>query len=160
EYSAEDTDITLRLHGVLYPRITEIAELRRVFETIEMPLLPVLAKVERDGVKVDGALLGRISTELAGRMDELQAEAWKQAQTEFNLGSPRQLQQILFEQLKLPIRAKTPKGDPSTSEDVLEELAAEHPLPRLILDWRAMQKLRSTYTDNLPKDINCKTGRI
>ncbi len=160
EYSAEDTDVTLRLHHVLYPRLEEVGELKKVFETIEMPLLPVLAKVERDGVKVDAALLARISTELAGRMDELQAECWKLAGGEFNLGSPKQLQVILFEQLKLPVLSKTPKGDPSTSEDVLEELAAQHALPRLILDWRAMQKLRSTYTDNLPKEINPQTGRI
>ncbi|HZR34737.1 MAG TPA: DNA polymerase I [Nevskia sp.] len=160
EYSAEDTDVTLRLHHVLYPRIAEIPELKKVFETIEMPLLPVLAKVERDGVKVDAALLARISTELAGRMDELQAECWKLAGGEFNLGSPKQLQTILFEQLKLPVLSKTPKGDPSTGEDVLEELAAQHALPRLILDWRAMQKLRSTYTDNLPREINPQTGRI
>jgi DNA polymerase I len=134
--------------------------LRQVFETIEMPLVPVLARVERDGVKVDAALLARISTELAGRMDELQAECWKLAEGEFNLGSPKQLQAILFDKLKLPVLAKTPKGDPSTGEDVLEDLAAQHPLPRLILDWRAMQKLRSTYADNLPLQINPKTGRI
>jgi len=160
EYSAEDTDITLRLHHAIYPRIEEVPALKKVFDTIEMPLLPVLARVERDGVKVDAALLARISTELAGRMDELQAECWKLAGGEFNLGSPKQLQQILFEQLKLPVLSKTPKGDPSTGEDVLEELAAQHPLPRLILDWRAMQKLRSTYADNLPREINPQTGRI
>ncbi|HWY24967.1 MAG TPA: DNA polymerase I, partial [Nevskia sp.] len=160
EYSAEDTDITLRLHHALYPRLAEVAPLQKVFETIEMPLVPVLARVERNGVKIDAPLLARISTELAGRMDELQAECWKQAEGEFNLGSPKQLSQILFEKLKLPVLAKTPKGDPSTSEDVMEELAAQHPLPRLILDWRALQKLRNTYTDNLPREINPATGRI
>ncbi len=160
EYSAEDVDITLRLHHVLFPRLQEVPALQKVFETIEMPLLPVLARIERDGVKVDAALLGRISTELAGRMDELQAEVYRQAGGEFNLGSPKQLQAILYEQLKLPVLGKTPKGEPSTAEDVLEELAAQHPLPRLILDWRAMQKLRSTYTDNLPREINPDTGRI
>jgi DNA polymerase-1 len=159
-YSAEDADITLRLHHVLYPRVCQIEPLQKVFETIEMPLLPVLARIERDGVKVDAALLARISSELAGRMDELQAQAWKEAGGEFNLGSPKQLQAILFDTLKLPVLAKTPKGDPSTGEDVLEELAAQHPLPRLILDWRAMQKLRSTYADNLPQQINPATGRI
>ena len=160
EYSAEDTDVTLRLHHTLYPRLQETPSLLKVFQTIEMPLLPVLARVEFDGVKVDAALLKRISTELAARMDELQAEAWKQAGGEFNLGSPKQLQAILFDALKLPVLAKTPKGDPSTGEDVLEELAAQHPLPRLILDWRGVQKLRSTYADSLPQEINPKTGRI
>jgi len=159
-YSAEDADITLRLHQTLYPRLCEVPALQKVFETIEMPLVPVLAGVERNGVKVDGPLLARISTELAGRMDELQAQVWQQAGGEFNLGSPKQLQAILYEQLKLPVLGKTPKGEPSTAEDVLEELAAQHPLPRLILDWRAMQKLRSTYTDNLPREINPQTGRI
>jgi DNA polymerase-1 len=159
-YSAEDADITLRLHQTLYPRLCEIPALQKVFETIEMPLVPVLAGVERNGVKVDGPLLGRISTELAGRMDELQAQCWQQAEGEFNLGSPKQLQAILYQKLNLPVLGKTPKGEPSTAEDVLEELAAQHPLPRLILDWRAMQKLRSTYTDNLPREINPHTGRI
>ena len=159
-YSAEDADITLRLHHVLYPRLCEVPALKQVFETIEMPLVPVLAGIERNGVKVDGPLLGRISTELAGRMDELQAQVWQQAEGEFNLGSPKQLQAILYDKLKLPVLGKTPKGEPSTAEDVLEELAAQHPLPRLILDWRAMQKLRSTYTDNLPREINPQTGRI
>ena len=159
-YSAEDADITLRLHRVLYPRLCEVPALHKVFETIEMPLVPVLAGVERNGVKVDGPLLGRISTELAGRMDELQTQAWQQAEGEFNLGSPKQLQAILYDKLKLPVLGKTPKGEPSTAEDVLEELAAQHPLPRLILDWRAMQKLRSTYTENLPREINPQTGRI
>lgn len=159
-YAAEDADITLRLHQALYPKVCELDSLKRVFHDIEMPLVPVLARMERDGVKVDGKLLGRISAELAGRMDELQAQAWKQADGEFNLGSPKQLQVILFEKLQLPVRGKTPKGDPSTAESVLEELAASHPLPRLILDWRGMSKLRSTYTDNLPKQINPATGRI
>ncbi|MDR3414821.1 MAG: DNA polymerase I [Nevskia sp.] len=159
-YSAEDADITLRLHRVLYPRLCEVEPLKRVFETIEMPLLPVLARIERDGVKIDAALLRKISVELAARMDELQAQAWKEAGAEFNLGSPKQLQVILYENLQLPVLAKTPKGDPSTGEDVLEELAAQHPLPRLILDWRAMQKLRSTYTDTLPQQINPQTGRV
>ncbi|HVT36920.1 MAG TPA: DNA polymerase I, partial [Nevskiaceae bacterium] len=160
EYSAEDADITLRLHHVLYPRVCEVEALKRVYETIEMPLVPVLAQIEQTGVKVDGLLLRQISTELAQRMDELQAQCWKEAGGEFNLGSPKQLQAILYEKLQLPVLGKTPKGDPSTGEDVLEELAAQHPLPRLILDWRALSKLRSTYTDNLPLSINAKTGRI
>ena len=160
EYSAEDADITLRLHHALYPRLTEIPELKRVFETIEMPLVPVLTRVESTGVRVDVPLLNRISVELAGRMDEIQAEAFRVANGEFNLGSPKQLQEILFKQLGLRVVAKTPKGDPSTAEDVLEVLAAEHPLPRLILDWRGMQKLRSTYTEQLPQAVNPRTNRI
>lgn len=159
-YAAEDAEVTLRLHQALYPRLGEVDALQRVFHDIEMPLVPVLARMERDGVKVDGALLGKISAELAGRMDALQAQAWKEADGEFNLGSPKQLQTILYDQLRLPVLGKTPKGDPSTAESVLEELAASHPLPRLILDWRAMSKLRSTYAETLPQQINPQTGRI
>ncbi|MFT4045684.1 MAG: DNA polymerase I [Solimonas sp.] len=159
-YSAEDADITLRLHQVLYPCVAASAALHKVYQTIEMPLVPVLAEVEQAGVKVDVPLLGKISLELAERMDALQREAFVEAGTEFNLGSPKQLGQILYEQLKLPVLGKTPKGEPSTAEDVLENLAAEHKLPRLILDWRALQKLRSTYTEQLPQAVNPKTGRI
>ncbi|MDE2150657.1 MAG: DNA polymerase I [Gammaproteobacteria bacterium] len=159
-YSAEDADITLRLHRHLYPQVCAEPGLKRVFETIEMPLVPVLALMERDGVKIDGKLLGKISVELAGRMHELQAQAWQQADDEFNLASPKQLQTILYDKLQLPVRGRTPKGDPSTAESVLEELAATHPLPRLILDWRAVAKLRSTYAETLPRQINLETGRI
>jgi len=160
EYSAEDADITLRLHQALYPRVCEIEALKNVFETLEMPLVPVLAQMERNGVCVDGKLLALISGELAARMDELQKEVWQQAGTEFNLGSPKQLQTILYDQLKLPVLGRTPKGDPSTAEDVLADLAAQHPLPKLLLEWRGLSKLRSTYADNLPRQINPKTGRI
>ena len=160
EYSAEDADITLRLHQVLFPRLQADAALLKVYEEIEMPLVPVLAAMEQRGVKLDAALLRQISGELAQRMDELQKAAFEQAGGEFNLGSPKQLQQILFEKLQLPVLGKTPKGDPSTAEDVLEELAAQHALPRLILDWRGMQKLRSTYTDQLPLAVNARTGRV
>jgi DNA polymerase-1 len=160
EYSAEDVDITLRLHQVLYPKVCEVPSFKKVFETIEMPLLPVLARIERDGVKIDAPLLARISAELGQRMNDLQTQAWKEAGGEFNLGSPKQLQAVLYDTLKLPVLGKTPKGEPSTAEDVLEELAAQHPLPRLILDWRGMQKLRSTYADNLPREINAQTGRV
>lgn len=159
-YSAEDADITLRLHGVLYPRLCEIPDLQKVFEAIEMPLVPVLARVEQTGVHVDVPLLQRISGELARRMAELQAEAYKVAETEFNLGSPKQLGEILFNKLALRVVSKTKKGEPSTAENVLEELAEEHPLPRLILDWRSMQKLRSTYAEQLPNAVNPKTKRI
>ena len=159
-YSAEDADITLRLHQTLYPRVCEIDALKRVYETIEMPLVPVLAQMEQTGVRVDAALLGRISAELATRMAQIQTEVFKEAGQEFNLGSPKQLQHILYEKLQLPVLGKTPKGDPSTAEDVLEELAAQHALPRLILEWRGMSKLRSTYTESLPLQINPRTDRI
>jgi DNA polymerase I len=160
EYAAEDADITLRLHEVLYPRLCAEGALRKIFETIEMPLVPVLARVERNGVKVDAPLLRRISHELGERMAQLQAEAFREAGGEFNLGSPLQLQQILFERLKLPVVSRTPKGQPSTGEDVLEQLAEQHALPRKILDWRAVSKLRSTYTESLPLAVNPHTGRI
>ena len=160
EYSAEDADITLRLHHALYPRLAEIPALQQVFESLEMPLVPVLAQMEQTGVKVDATLLGTISAELAVRMGEYVKQAYEAAGQEFNIGSPKQLQTILYEQLKLPILGKTPKGDPSTAEDVLEDLASHHPLPRLILDWRGLSKLRSTYTESLPLEINPKTGRI
>ena len=160
EYSAEDADITLRLHQVLYPRLCATPELQKVFETIEMPLVPVLARVEQNGVKVDAPLLRQISGELAQRMEALQQQCWQEAGGEFNLGSPSQLQEILYERLKLPVLGKTPKGQPTTGEDVLEQLAAQHPLPRLILDWRALSKIRSTYTEQLPLAVNRHTGRI
>jgi len=159
-YSAEDADITLRLHQVLYPRVAAEPALKRVYEDIEMPLVPVLASMEQAGVKLDVRLLRQISGELAQKMDELQKAAFTEAGGEFNLGSPKQLGQILYEKLQLPVLGKTPKGEPSTAEDVLEELAAQHPLPRLILDWRGMQKLRSTYTDLLPLAVNPRTGRV
>jgi DNA polymerase-1 len=160
EYAAEDADITLRLHQALYPKVAEVPALQKVLETIEMPLVPVLARVEQNGVLVDSAMLKRISHELGLRMEALQQECFKEAGGEFNLGSPLQLQQILYERLKLPVLAKTPKGQPSTAEDVLAQLAEQHPLPKLILDWRELSKLRSTYTESLPLAINPQTGRI
>ncbi|QHS10559.1 DNA polymerase I [Sinimarinibacterium sp. NLF-5-8] len=159
-YAAEDADITLRLHRVLYPQVQATAALVEVYQRIEMPLVPVLAQVEQHGVKVDVALLHTISAELAERMAELEKQAHAEAGSEFNLGSPKQLGVILYEQLKLPVLGKTPKGEPSTAESVLDELAAEHPLPRLILDWRSLQKLRSTYTEQLPQAVNPRSGRI
>ncbi|MGH8481154.1 MAG: DNA polymerase I, partial [Nevskiaceae bacterium] len=160
EYAAEDADVTLRLHHVLHPKVAAVPALKKVLDTIEMPLVPVLARMEQNGVYVDAALLKRISHEFGNRMQQLQDEAWKEAGGEFNLGSPLQLQQVLYDKLKLPVLAKTPKGQPSTAEDVLEQLAEQHALPRTLLDWRALSKLRSTYTESLPLAINPKTGRI
>jgi DNA polymerase-1 len=137
-----------------------VPELKKVFETIEMPLVPVLARMEQNGVKVDVPLLQRISGELAQRMDALQQQCRKEAGGDFNLGSPAQLQAILYEKLKLPVLAKTPKGQPSTDEDTLSQLAEQHPLPKLILEWRELSKLRSTYTEQLPLAVNRATGRI
>lgn len=159
-YSAEDADITLRLHHALYPKVCALDSLRRVYADIEMPLVPVLAHVERAGVKVDAALLGQISAELAGRMQALEEQAYRHAGGAFNLGSPKQLQDILYDKLQLPVLGKTPKGDPSTAESVIEQLAPLHPLPKLILAWRELSKLRSTYADRLPAQINPRTGRI
>jgi DNA polymerase I len=160
EYSAEDADITLRLHQVLYPRLLATPSLDRVFETLEMPLVPVLADMEQTGVKVNAPLLATISAELAHRMDDFVQRAYAAAGQQFNIGSPKQLGEILYGKLGLPVLGKTPKGEPSTAEDVLEELAEQHALPRLILDWRGLSKLRSTYTETLPAQINPRTGRI
>jgi DNA polymerase-1 len=160
QYAAEDADITLRLHERLLPLLAETPALVRLLEEIEMPLVPVLARMEQNGVRLDTALLAKISQELAQRMAELEELAFKAAGTPFNLNSPPQLQEILYEKLKLPVLGKTPKGQPSTSEDVLEQLAAEHALPKLILEYRGLAKLRSTYTEKLPEMVNPQTGRV
>jgi DNA polymerase I len=160
EYSAEDADITLQLHQAIWPQIEAVSALKFVYENIEQPLVPVLFRMERAGVLVDRALLKTQSTELASRMLELQSQAHKEAGGIFNVDSPRQLQEILFGKLGIPVMRKTPTGQPSTAEDVLEELAETHRLPKLILEYRGMAKLKSTYTDNLPLQINSKTGRI
>ena len=160
EYSAEDADFTLRLHLTLWPQIEALPALKAVYETIEQPLVPVLFRMERAGVLVDRELLRTQSSELAARMLELQAQAHLEAGGAFNLDSPKQLQEILFGKLGIPVVRKTPTGQPSTAEDVLEELAATYPLPKLILEYRGIAKLKSTYTDNLPKQINQATGRI
>ena len=159
-YAAEDADITLQLHELLYGRLSEIGSLRALYDEIEMPLMPVLARVEANGVLVDADMLARVSAEMATRMDEIQAEAFTAAGSEFNLGSPTQLKTILFDQLELPVIRKTPKGAPSTAEDVLRELADQHELPALIVAWRELSKLRSTYAEKLPTLINPATGRI
>jgi DNA polymerase-1 len=160
EYSAEDADVTLRLHRLLWPQLEQLPALARVYQEIEQPLVPVLQRMERRGVLIDRAMLQAQSGELALRMREIEALAHVQAGAPFNLESPKQLQQILFERLQLPVTRKTPSGTPSTAEDVLEELAADYPLPRLILEYRGLAKLRSTYTLRLPEQINESTGRV
>ncbi len=159
-YAAEDADITLRLHNALYPKVEADEKLKHVFETIEMPLVPVLSRMERTGVYVDSMLLGAQSTEIAARLDELEKKAFEIADQEFNLSSPKQLQVILFEKMGLPVLKKTPSGTPSTNEEVLQELALDYPLPKLILEYRGLAKLKSTYTDKLPKMVNPATGRV
>jgi DNA polymerase-1 len=160
-YAAEDADITLRLHQTLWPRLQAEPILAQVLEDIEMPLVPVLAAMERTGVQVDTAMLARQSEELAQGMKALEETAYRVAGQAFNLGSPKQIQEILYDRLQLPVLAKTPKGAPSTAEGVLQELADQgHELPRLILQHRSLSKLKSTYTDKLPQQVNSRTGRV
>jgi DNA polymerase I len=159
-YAAEDADITLQLHKHLWPQLRTEKKLRSVYEEIELPLVPVLSAVERYGALVDGRLLAQHSAELADRMAELKAEAWRLGGEEFNLGSPKQLQEIFYEKLKLPVLKKTPKGAPSTAEPVLVDLARDYELPATILEYRGLHKLKSTYTDKLPLQINPETKRI
>ena len=160
EYSAEDADVALRLHKVLWPQLQTVPALERLYEEIEQPLVPVLTRMEHAGVLVDRTLLKAQSSEIAEQLKELLATAHKEAGFEFNIESPKQLQQILFEKLQIPVTRKTPTGQPSTAEDVLEELAQSYALPRIVLDFRALAKLKSTYTDKLPEQINERTGRI
>jgi DNA polymerase-1 len=160
EYAAEDADVTLQLHRALWPQIAAVPQLATLYETIEQPLVPVLFRMERTGVLVDRELLRVQSGQLAQRMQELEALAHVEAGGPFNLDSPKQLQEILFGKLGIPVVRKTPTGQPSTAEDVLDELAAEHALPRLILEYRGVAKLKSTYTDKLPEQIDPRTGRI
>ena len=160
EYSAEDADVTLRLHRVLWPRLQQVPALARVYLEIEQPLVPVLQRMERHGVLIDRAMLHAQSGEIALRLREIETLAHVEAGAPFNLESPKQLQQILFERLQLPVMRKTPSGTPSTAEDVLEELAVDYPLPRLILEYRGLAKLRSTYTERLPEQIDGSTGRV
>ncbi|PUA27618.1 MAG: DNA polymerase I [Cellvibrio sp. 79] len=159
-YAAEDADITLRLHQFFWPQLEQIANLKSVFKTIEMPLLPVLSRIERNGALVDAKLLGQHSVELGERLTQLERKAYEIAGQEFNLSSPKQLGVILFEQQKLPIIKKTPTGTPSTAEEVLQELALDYPLPKVLMEYRGLAKLKSTYTDKLPLEINKRTGRI
>ena len=159
-YAAEDADITLQLHNSLWSQLNDIPTLKRVYEDIEQPLVPVLLDMEETGVLVDRKMLARQSGELGKKMGELEARAHELAGGPFNLGSPKQLQEILFEQQGLPVIRKTPKGQPSTAEDVLVELANDYELPAVIIDYRGVSKLKSTYTDKLPLMINERTGRI
>jgi DNA polymerase-1 len=159
-YAAEDADITLRLHQRLWPELEKYEKLKSIYRELEIPLLSLLAKVERNGVLIDAGMLKRQSSELALSILGLQKQAHEAAGQEFNLASPAQLQDILFNKLGIPVVKKTPKGQPSTAEAVLQELAADHDLPRLILEYRSMSKLRSTYTDKLPLMINPRTGRV
>ncbi len=160
-YAAEDADITLQLHQTLWPQLEAEPTLNKVFTSIEMPLLPVLAHMERNGVLLDTAMLAKQSEELTNKLAELEQKAHLIAGEVFNLNSSKQLQVILFENLELPIIKKTPKGQPSTAEPVLVELAEQgHEMPTLILEYRSLAKLKSTYTDALPKQINQTTGRV
>jgi DNA polymerase-1 len=159
-YAAEDADITLRLHETLWPRVCEHPLVQSVFEDIEIPLVPVLSKIERNGALLDRSMLERQSAELGARLLELEAQAHELGGGEFNLGSPKQLGEILFQRLELPVIKKTPKGAPSTAEEVLAELALDYPLPKVILEYRSLSKLKSTYTDKLPGMINPHTGRV
>ncbi len=159
-YAAEDADITLRLHQTLWPRLNDTPTLSKLFNDIEMPLISVLSRIERNGVKIDVAMLRKQSGELAKRMQEIELEAYEHAGQPFNMGSPKQIQEILFDKLELPVLQKTPKGAPSTAEGVLQELALDYPLPQLILEHRSMAKLKSTYTDKLPEMVNARTGRV
>ncbi|MGH8274392.1 MAG: DNA polymerase I [Gammaproteobacteria bacterium] len=159
-YAAEDADVTLRLHQALWPKLEKEKRLREVYEGIEIPLVPVLFAMERRGVLIDRAQLAQQSAELARGMMKLEEEAYRAADARFNLDSPAQLGQVLFEHMGLPVRHKTPGGKPSTAESVLAELAAEHELPRLVLEYRTLAKLRSTYTEKLPASMNPATGRV
>ncbi|EGQ8060263.1 DNA polymerase I [Vibrio parahaemolyticus] len=159
-YAAEDADVTLRLHNRLFANIEQDEKLKSVYEEIEMPLVPVLSRIERTGVLIDDMKLSAQSVEIAARLEELEQKAYKIAEQEFNMNSPKQLQAILFEKMGLPVVKKTPSGTPSTNEEVLQELALDYPLPKLILEYRRLAKLKSTYTDKLPKMINPSTGRV
>lgn len=159
-YAAEDADITLQLHHAMYPQIARDEGLLYVYGQIEMPVSGVLRTVERNGVLIDSAKLDAQSNEIAARLIELEQEAYALAGGEFNLGSPKQIGQIFFEKLQLPVVKKTPSGAPSTDEEVLQKLAEDYPLPKVLLEYRALSKLKSTYTDKLPRMINPDTGRV
>jgi DNA polymerase-1 len=160
EYAAEDADLTLRLHAALHPRIESEPGLARIYRDIELPVLPVLHAMERHGVLLDTGSLRAQSRELEAKLLALEHRAHEQAGRAFNLNSPKQIQELLFGELKLPVVKKTPSGQPSTDEDVLQQLALDYPLPALLLEYRALSKLKSTYTDKLPRMVNPRTGRV
>jgi len=159
-YAAEDADVTLQLHLAMWPELQQHAGPLNVFQNIEMPLVPVISRIERNGVNIDPAVLHKHSEELTLRLAELEQKAHEIAGEAFNLSSTKQLQTILFEKQGIKPLKKTPGGAPSTSEEVLEELALDYPLPKVILQYRGLAKLKSTYTDKLPLMINPKTGRV
>ncbi len=159
-YSAEAADYALRLHATLRPQLRETPQLESLYDDIEEPLIGILEKMERCGVMVNAAMLRQQSQELATAMARTEKAAYDVAGGPFNLGSPKQLQEVLYDRLQLPVLGKTPKGQPSTAEDVLQELAENYPLPKLVLEYRALAKLKSTYTDKLPDEIDPRTGRI
>ena len=159
-YAAEDADITLRLHQAIWEKVSDIEPLKQLLIDVEVPLACVLSRMEQQGVLIDSQKLNQQSQDLATRIAELEKEVHEEAGEAFNLGSTKQLQHILFEKMALPIIKKTPKGAPSTSEDVLQELALSYPLPQKIMEYRGLTKLKNTYTDKLPKMINHRTGRV
>ncbi len=160
EYSAEDSDVTLRLHHAIYPHVAADAKLNYIYEKLELPTREVLVRIERNGVLIDAQLLGKQSHELGLQANALEQKAYELAGQPFNLGSPKQLGEILFGKLGLPVKRKTATGQPSTDEEVLSELAEDFPLPKLLLEHRSITKLKSTYTDKLPKMVNAHTGRV
>ena len=159
-YAAEDADVTLRLHLALHPKLEAVPELHSLYTDVEMPLVPVLARIERTGVAIDTDMLARQGAAMHETIERIAADAHAEAGREFNIGSPKQIQELLYDEKKLPVLKKTPKGQPSTDEDVLGRLADDHPLPRLILDHRSLTKLVGTYVDKLPGRVNPTTGRV
>jgi DNA polymerase-1 len=160
EYAAEDADVTLRLHRAMCAQVDRDEKMCRIYRDIEMPVMQVLFEMERNGVLIDMDLLTGLSREFGGKMMDIERRAHEQAEQPFNINSPKQIQEILFDKHKLPVIKKTPSGTPSTDEDVLAQLALDHPLPKLILEYRSLSKLKSTYTDKLPEMINPHTKRV
>ena len=159
-YAAEDADVTLRLHRELHPKLEAVPELHSLYTDVEMPLVPVLARIERTGVSIDTHMLARQGAAMHETIERIAADAYAEAGREFNIGSPKQIQELLYDEKQLPVLKKTPKGQPSTDEDVLNRLAEDHPLPRLILAHRSLTKLVGTYVDKLPERVNPDTGRV
>ena len=160
KYAAEDADVSLRLHKKLFSDIRKTGQLESLLEKVEVPLVPVLSDMERSGVHIDANKLSQQGEYLAEIIIEKEDQAHKEAGESFNLASPKQIQELLFEKLQLPVISKTPKGQPSTSESVLSELAVDYALPKLILEHRSLSKLKSTYVDKLPMQVSPVTGRI